>query len=198
MAKDFLSLCLITKDSDKYIKEWVAFHLVVGFDSIIIFDNNQNSNLEVILASYLKSKWVTLIPFDGHQVQCYEQALKNYRDRTEWLAFLDDDEFIFSPTHTDLKKVIERYGQNGGLVANWMTFGTNGHVASPNGLVIEEYLDRGALDSLKCVPPQYAGIQGSDLLPINSHIKSIVRVEKTVSCLTPHHFAYLDIASLTV
>lgn len=34
------AVCMIVKNEEYRIKEWICYHKALGFDSIIIFDNN--------------------------------------------------------------------------------------------------------------------------------------------------------------
>src|SRR5207247_1333277 len=96
-----------------------------------------------------------------------------HREDSRWIAFLDADEFLFSPTGKSLPAVLSDYEEWPGVGANWATFGTSGHRIKPSGLVIENYTVRlnSRLDRL---------------------IKSIVDPTRTTRCLGPHGFAYLN------
>ena len=38
--KENLVLCAIAKCENKYIMEWVQWHFNIGFDKIVVYDNN--------------------------------------------------------------------------------------------------------------------------------------------------------------
>ena len=50
----YLAACIIIKNEAEYIKEWIDFHLLVGFDKIILYDNESNDNLKQKLENYIK------------------------------------------------------------------------------------------------------------------------------------------------
>ena len=52
----YLAACIIIKNEAEYIKEWIDFHLLVGFDKIILYDNESNDNLKQKLENYIKKK----------------------------------------------------------------------------------------------------------------------------------------------
>ena len=85
-------LVAIAKNEDKYIEEWVNYHLNLGFDKIIIYDNNDiGSELK-----YSKSK-VDVIHINGvkyPQINTYNKSFLENADKFDWIAFIDLDEFI--------------------------------------------------------------------------------------------------------
>ena len=52
---------------------------------------------------------------------------ERHRDDSRWIAFLDLDEFLFSPTGRPLPEVLADYESAPGVVVNWAMFGTSGH-----------------------------------------------------------------------
>lgn len=40
---DKLILCAIAKCENKYIMEWIGYHFRLGFDKIVIYDNNDEN-----------------------------------------------------------------------------------------------------------------------------------------------------------
>ena len=81
------------------------------------------------------------------QLESYRHCLQNFRSSTFWLAFLDIDEFLFSPTEPDLRAFLRQYEPEAGVVADWAMFGANGHVHQPKGLVTLNYTRRAAQDA---------------------------------------------------
>lgn len=55
---DKVALAAIAKDEDNYIEEWIRYNLKLGFDKIIIYQNNWRANIptdikdRVILIDY--------------------------------------------------------------------------------------------------------------------------------------------------
>lgn len=47
----------IAKNEEKYLKDWVHYHHNLGFDKIVIFDNNDvNNNGQISIINQLKKK----------------------------------------------------------------------------------------------------------------------------------------------
>tara|TARA_B000000609_G_C24138390_1_gene329704 strand:- start:54 stop:995 length:942 start_codon:yes stop_codon:yes gene_type:complete len=73
--------------------------------------------------------------FRGRQVEINNKFFKPILNETKWIAQVDCDEFLYSPKHIDLKKIIEQYESYGGIIANWVCFNSNGHVKQPPSIV---------------------------------------------------------------
>jgi len=82
----------IAKNEHNYIDEWINWHLNLGFDNIIICDNDWKDNQyiskdeRVIVKDY--SKYINLQPI------AYTQEYNINKDNYDWIAFIDCDEFI--------------------------------------------------------------------------------------------------------
>jgi len=89
------------------------------------------------------------------------------------MAFIDGDEFLFSPKHRDMKYALAEYDERdlSALAVYWMCYGSNGHVEEPDGLLLENYPRHSSRDFL-----------------INRHIKSIVRGREKIDEGSAHYF----------
>ena len=85
----------IAKKENKYIQEWVNYHLNLGFDNIIICDNNDTGD-EKISDVINDDKVIILNYFNFKNIQptAYTKCFLKYKDTYDWLAFIDIDEFI--------------------------------------------------------------------------------------------------------
>ena len=145
-----LTLGAILKDCGPRVREWLAFHYLVGFERFILALDNCSDDTE---------KQIRSLPFADDiiihhiapgaklpQMGAYQNIIDHYGKTTKWLSFLDDDEFMFGTAEDDVKAILERYEPYGGLMAHWLWFGSNGHATQPPGLVIENYTRRAAND----------------------------------------------------
>ena len=99
-----LSICAVTQDEGRWLKEWIEYHLLVGVEHFWIYDNNSKDNSVEILKPYVEKGIVELFdwPFPTHnhkayldmQYGAYNDVLNYAKGRTEWLALIDIDEFI--------------------------------------------------------------------------------------------------------
>jgi hypothetical protein len=162
----YLSIWSLYQDEAPYIREWIEFHRLVGVERFFLYDHYSADHHREALAPYVEDGIVTLYdwPIDPGQVQAANHCLEHHRDDSRWIAFLDLDEFLFSPTGRPLPEVLAEYEDWPGVVVNWASFGTSGHLTPPDDLVIESYTMR------------------TDNPAVNGHKKSIVQPARVVRC----------------
>lgn len=145
VKKDFhykVSLCLIFKDEGKYLKEWLDYHILIGVDHFYLYNNFSSDNYQEILNPYIKDGRVTLIefPFQYAQVKAYQDCYERAKNETEWLGFIDTDEFINLQKDNNIGIFLDKYRNYPILYLNWLMFGTSGYLNEDyNILTIERY-----------------------------------------------------------
>lgn len=128
-----LGIVAIAKNEEDYIKEWVAFHKVMGFDKIILYDNDSTDNMVEEIRPFIEEGYVIYNEIHGtaQQLNAYNDALKKYTKLFKYLAFIDCDEFLFPvDPHETVLSVIEKTMNldrcAGGVCVNWAMFGSSG------------------------------------------------------------------------
>ena len=179
----YLSASTIYRNHAAFLAEWVEVHLLVGFERFFLYDNQSTDDHLEVLAPYLEDGTVVVhdwaIPFLGRNgrvsamVQAFEHCVEEHRDDSRWIAFLDVDEFMFSPSGDPLPEVLRAYEAFPGVAVSRAEFGPSGHDTAPPGLVIENYLKRAG------IRPDARGLP-----------KSVVNPARAVRCLGAHHFVY--------
>ncbi len=180
-----LAICAISKDDEPYLKEWIEFHKLVGVQHFYIYCHGNWDRYSDILKDYIKSKEVDLLStqhykdpsFNKVQCQAYTDLLVKVRHKIKWLAFIDIDEFLFSPSERNLLAFLSKYENIphiGGVSANWHLFGTSWVPKIPSNQTLIESLTL-------CTPEQYAA---------NSHVKTIVRPHCVKHYDNPHYPIY--------
>ncbi|MBF0122417.1 MAG: glycosyltransferase family 92 protein, partial [Candidatus Omnitrophica bacterium] len=172
----YLSVCAIIKDEAQYIKEWIEFHRIVGVEKFFIYDNGSSDDLKDVLAPYIREKIVSYQYWPEHpgQISAYVDCIKNFKDQSRWVAFIDADEFLFCSQSGDLRVMLREYEKCPGVCVNWVCFGSSGHRHKPEGLVVENFIRRAQLG-----------------WKTNRHVKSIVQLSEVLSpALNPHSFVY--------
>lgn len=174
-------LCAIARDEHEAdVREWVCYHLGLGFGHVALYDNGSRRPLRETLSPLLAIGAVSVVDFpqrEAPQLSAYFHALRQWRGRVFWLAFLDIDEFLvpLSPPAPDacpaLPRLLRPYERFGGLVLHWMMMGAAGHERRPPGGTLCNY---------------------REALGLDSHVKSIVRPECVTRPLSPHHFAWAE------
>jgi hypothetical protein len=175
-----LAACAIFKDEGPYLREWIDFHLDQGIEQFYLYDHqSRDDSRDVVLEMAAAGISIELQAVTGisPQMPVYSLCLEAHRDDADWIAFIDIDEFLFSP-EGPLPAVLDRYTAYPAVVANWAVYGPGGHDTPPaHGRVVESYLFRA----------------DADFGP-NQHVKSIVQPRRTCSwpISDPHSFSYLD------
>jgi hypothetical protein len=158
-----VTLCAIMKDEYPYIVEWVAFHRVLGFENIMVFSNDCSDGSDALLdslaaAGFLEHhRWPT--GNASPQLTAYAEAVRECK--TEWIGFLDADEF-FNPKEADnIAQFLERFDVNVSAIAiNWRIFGSAGELLKRSENVVERFT--------RAAPSTHH---------LNRHCKTIARVK---------------------
>lgn len=156
---------------EKNIREWVAHHLLIGFDLIYVFDHKSKIPLSQELNIFKKGVIVERCELDGPiKMQLMMKASKIASSAgADWMLYLDADEFLVLNAFQNLKEMLKYYLFADSIAINWLMFGTNNHKKEPTeGLIIENYTK-------------------SDV-KLDKHVKTFVRPSQVVNAVTPHFF----------
>lgn len=195
----YLSICAIYRDEAPYLLEWIEFHRLVGVEHFYLYDNESTDAHRELLAPYIDSGAVTLTEwhvFPG-QMAAYEHCLEHHRDDSRWVAFLDLDEFLFSPVGLTLPEVLAEYEAWPGVGVTRMVYGSSGHETKPPGLVIESYVQRAwTPHSIKSVvnPAEVSSVHNPHTFSFRSGFA--VDETKTLIDEPPYHFTVSRSCSL--
>jgi hypothetical protein len=176
MPDSYLSICAVFRDEGAYLREWVELHRLVGVDRFYLYDNRSADDSREVLEPYV-DEGIAVVqdwPEWPAQIQAYDHCIKAHRDESRWIAFIDVDEFLFSPTGQRVSGLLAEFERFPGVGVNWAVFGSSGHRTKPPGLVIENYLRR-------------TGLPG-----VNRQIKSIVNPREVRAFCVPHFFMYRE------
>ncbi|MCR5564047.1 MAG: glycosyltransferase family 92 protein [Desulfovibrio sp.] len=169
----YLALCCTVKDEAPFIKEWIAYHALLGVEHFIICDDVSALPVSSVLEGWAAPAAVTIIRHEEPktQQQTYGECLARFGTRFCWIGFLDMDEFVrIGPPpsrEADLRVFLSDYEPYAGLAMNWRMFSWNGHETRPDGLVMANYT--------ACL--------GDDI-----HLKCFVRPRQVLHCANPHAF----------
>lgn len=192
MKKYFLSICAIVRHEAPYIAEWIEFHKLQGVEHFYIY-HNAYANAEKVddletyhaIFPYENAGTATVIfleDFPG-QFIAYNDCLQAYGHESEWIAFIDADEFLWSPRwvgydwdtkeeYPTVSNILKRNfsDPNIAIVApRWVLFGSSNYERRVHGLVTERFCRRSK--------------------DVNPHCKSIVRSELVAAVgENPHTF----------
>ena len=174
---DYLSLCLICKDENDYLSEWLDYHILMGVDRFYIYDNESQVSLRETLKEYIERDWVVVmdIPGRGVQLYAYDHCLQTFGMYTRWMGFIDTDEFLVPKNCLDLKELLREYEQYGGVAVSSLFFGSSGHRERPAAGQISGYT-----------------LRTHETFHGNTLTKCIVRPDRTWMPYSPHDFTYKD------
>lgn len=125
------AIIAIGKHEEKYLNEWIEYHLSIGFDTIFFIDNNEkeNRNQEYICNKYKNVECIVKNFSNnqfGLQKNSYIEIFNKIKKDFDWIAFIDIDEFL----NFNGKSVNEFLSQpcfNNAeeILINWKNFGDN-------------------------------------------------------------------------
>ena len=182
------SVCCIFQNEDRFLKEWIDYHRMIGVEHFYMYDNMSDDNSCKELEPYIKEGvveyiyWERIYTIDKEwwhvQRDAYVDAMKRARGRTKWLAVIDTDEFIVPVQDHDLKSFLDDFDDFGGVCLSWVCYGTSGVKKVPEGAwMIEQLLYRSDFS-----------------YSLNKYVKSIVRPERVdeEKSFFPHTCEYID------
>ena len=128
-----LAICAIFREEAPFLDEWITFHAGVGATHFYLYNNFSTDEFRTVLKPWIAGGLVTLTewPVPVGQVAAYRHCLGRARRECRWLAFIDVDEFLFSPQVTDIRSILRRYSDLPALDVWQLFFGSGGHVARP-------------------------------------------------------------------
>ena len=177
---DALAVCAIFQDEARYLAEWIEFHLLMGVEHFVLYDNDSEDGPEAVLGPYIDAGLVTLVPWphsfeEFAQIKAYNHCLETFGARFRWIAMIDVDEFLFAPDGRPLGQVLADFPDVPAVVVHWQVYGSSGHVEAPDGLVIEQFTRRAPTSWVR-----------------NRRLKSIVDPRRTQAFVSPHFALYRD------
>ena len=138
-----VSLCLIFKNEARFLREWVEYHRLIGVEHFYLYNNFSEDNYREVLRPYVEQGIVTLTewPYKYAQVKAYEDCYDRFKDETQWLGYIDADEFVNLLLENDIKQFLSRFRFFPSVLLRWKMFGTSGFLKeeSDSYLVIERY-----------------------------------------------------------
>jgi hypothetical protein len=137
-----ISICGIFKNEAPFLKEWIEFHEMIGVEHFYLYNNKSEDSYMEVLRPYIERELVTLIdwPYDQAQIAAYQNFYESYRHETQWVSFLDIDEFFcprYAKTLPEWLGTMDKYHV---IVMYWRMFGTSGKLHhNTDELVLDQY-----------------------------------------------------------
>ena len=131
------------KDEAVYLKEWIEFHRMVGVDHFYLYDNNSSDDYANVIRKYQEAGVVTLIhwPEEHAQVAGYEDCIRRFQGESDWIGFIDVDEFLVPVAEESLVSFLDRFSNKPAVLVYWRFFGSGGMLSrDTTRLVTEDFV----------------------------------------------------------
>ncbi len=150
-----LSILGITcmRNDGAYAPEWIAHHLAVGFDRILVLSHDNSDGTDAVLDRLAEDPRVAHVSFTPKGKKSVQwQALKIADDHpwfkdADWAMFFDCDEFLCLP---EGGSVVDLTALKGGafdaLALPWRLYGSGGQGTRTQGLTPERFTQAAPLD----------------------------------------------------
>lgn len=140
-----IALCAIVRNEIRSLVEWLAHHKALGFDEVVIYDNDSTDGTSEMLRVLDEAGEVVHLPWPhsvGARPQrlAYEHARKH--SDADWIAFFDADEFLVLHEDATIAAFLDRQPPEVSAVAvNWIVFGSGGEMRYRPVPVTERFTD---------------------------------------------------------
>ena len=135
-----LSVCMMFNQEEKYILEWLNFHIIQGVEKFYLYNRLSTDGTMGLLQPYIEQgivdvKYWPRVGIDAQGREAYidshQDCIDRLRGRHEFLAMVDSDEFLFSPRCDTVTEALGIVPEHWGAVGvHWMMFGA---VTKQNG-----------------------------------------------------------------
>jgi len=135
-------VCAIVRNEAPYLLEWIAHYRVLGFERIVIYDNQSNDSSARILGALSEARIVDAVYWrdrDERQVRAYNDAARRLRPFVEWCLFADLDEFLVLDDGLTLEDLLPKDPAIAAVGIPWRIFGSDGQRNRGTELVIERF-----------------------------------------------------------
>lgn len=141
-----LSVTAIMKNEKPYLKEWLEYHILQGAEHFYLCDNESTDGSREYLQPYIENGLITYIPMIGknQQLVCYDKVVKEYGNESQWMAFIDLDEFLVPLQADNMVDFLQEFTDANEVSLHWINYGDNGLFKRDGGLVIEAFTAHGA------------------------------------------------------
>lgn len=105
-----LAVVAIFREEAPFLTEWLRFHEGVGVGHFYLYNNFSTDDFREVLAPWIARGLVTLTnwPVEVGQLPAYRHCIKQHMLDAKWMAFIDIDEYLFSPAADKVTDVLDR------------------------------------------------------------------------------------------
>lgn len=148
MNKCEIAICSMIKDEQEYLKEWIEHHLHIGITSIYLYedDTNNSTSHKDICDEYTNvhlAKFTDMVKphkrMHNKQCELFNTFLNTYRDKVDYVAFIDIDEFVTFKDGYSMADLIDECNSRGAILLPWKCYGANGLIENPTHKVVDTF-----------------------------------------------------------
>lgn len=128
------------KDEDRYIREFVEHYLGLGFDKVVIADNNDIPGKLTMLDDFVNDNRVEILDFSGlKHIQLNSYEMFANAGNFKWCAFFDVDEFLeINPIYDSVGDFLDTIKEDC-LMVHWLLYGSDGKFFYEEGRVQDRF-----------------------------------------------------------
>ena len=123
------------KNEGPFLIEWIAYHMSIGFDQIIIASNDSTDGTTELLNQLDEEGLITHLHHkpgfrDRNAQRSALRALNKSHllNNGDWLIWLDADEFLnIKAGQGNVNDLVDVIGENLGMIIPWRVFGDSGN-----------------------------------------------------------------------
>lgn len=142
------ALVTSVRNEGPWLLEWIAYHRLLGFDSIFIASNHNTDGSDQLLERLDHCGVIRHIDNSdvgddaAPQLTAYRKIVddKLFQEH-DWVFVEDADEFLVLHDHVTVQDFIRDHGAVDGVAINYLIFGSGGHKVKTPGLVIERFTE---------------------------------------------------------
>ena len=176
--------CVFAKSFDEYnLIEWMQHYYSIGFDFIIIYDDNSESFGSI--QNFIDSQDIKIDKNKYHIIDKFKfsknNKIANLNDKDEfyaplfkiirsfdikYLLYVDLDEYLILKHFNNIQQVIEKYSPFDELTINWLLFGNSNIKKSDGKSMLNVFVHSHN--------------------KLNIHVKSFVKMDSVIAGCNPH------------
>lgn len=167
-------ICTMIKDEHEYIREWALHNRAIGFDKIVLYDDNSSHSYDKELGDLMRDGFIEMRKWTGEPWKRQMRVFNDFVWSGDWgdndyCAFIDVDEFLCFDDGKTVAEFMELYAEFAGVGLSWKMYNANGRIEKPKGIP---------------TPEAYT----TEFQYPQPHIKVIGRLKDILTFPTPHSF----------
>lgn len=192
-----VTVCLIQRNEQRYLLEWLAWYRVLGVSQFVVYDNQSDDGSSQFLmrledAGLLRRIFWPRLPRGwSPQAAAYNHYIEGFAGETDFVGFLDIDEFVAPRQHQTIPQMLAGLPASvGGLFLYWKNFGSSGHEDFDSQPVISRFR-RCAAGNARINREGKSFLRARDVVRAGIHYSELIRgqyqidTEKIKGCVNP-------------